>query len=772
MITAIGSKRVVQQLAAAMFVVIVMAAAAGVVSAQEAEAVEVADEPTVAEETESYDVPTIAVYVTGAASESTSKTLGRMILDALTEDGMYDAAKRSDELVKQFAAEQAKVSSGKITDTQIKNIGKQFGADFVCVADLTSDGKAINISARIVDVKSGKAANMGRTTTTLEKPDDLKNAVEKLFDGDQETDTQTQQTAKQQSDPKAAGWKYVPGEILVKSKWAQRVPYNNKMPVDPQTGSLDRTGCWITAMAQIINYHKYPDSAYGTTHAWISVHSNVKVPVEALPPAVAIDWDNMADTYSKTSTETQKNAVSDLMRTVIMYKQYSGVLSSFIKNFGYDYRARLVYRKDFSSDPEWENLIRNQIDNGLPMWYHADYMEDGVKTRLADHAYVVDGYDATGKFHVNWGWSGTHNGFYTIPVNDAYKSLKFSASDPFRYSANQFMIINLKPAGNDPINKLIKFAVKGGTYKLEANAVWDTTATYEIAVMNDFTLDLNGHTLTINKPSGNGIKIDSGKTFTIKDSRSGGILNITGGNNRAGINTTDGTLVIESGTVKAVGRGTGAGIGGGNNGSGGNVIIKGGTVTAVSDSGWGAGIGGGNKGSGGNITISGGKVTAASKSGAGIGGGNKGSGGNITIKGGTVTVTADNGAGIGGGSKGSGDNIVISGGTINAVANKNGAGIGGGHSGSGGNITISGGTVSASINPTVNYAGAGIGGGYTASGGNITINGGTVTATGGSKNGAGIGDGYKGTGGKLTVGGSARVTNNGTLTHNGTGAAK
>ncbi|MBK6523988.1 MAG: C10 family peptidase [Sphingobacteriaceae bacterium] len=30
------------------------------------------------------------------------------------------------------------------------------------------------------------------------------------------------------------------------------------------------------------------------------------------------------------------------------------------------------------------------------------------------HFYLIDGYDASNKFHTNFGWSGTHNGYYAI----------------------------------------------------------------------------------------------------------------------------------------------------------------------------------------------------------------------------------------------------------------------------------------------------------------------------------------------------------------------
>ena len=246
------------------------------------------------------------------------------------------------------------------------------------------------------------------------------------------------------------------------------------------------------------------------------------------------------------------------------------------------------------------------------------------------------------------------------------------------------------------------------------------------------------------------------------------------GNDRAGIEVSQGsTLTIDgAGSVTATGRNGGAGIGGRADGIVGsivgNIIIKGGTVTARGAS-TGAGIGGGRNSDGGNITITGGTVTATggSNGAAGIGGGQVGNGGNITISGGTVTATGRlNAAGIGGGSGRAGGTITINGGTITASSGESGAGIGGGLDGGGGTITINGGTVTATGGSDIGGlgGGAGIGGGRRAgAGGTVTISGGMVVAIGSGGTSAGIGRGNgTASGGTLTLpaGGNAMVFTN------------
>ena len=120
------------------------------------------------------------------------------------------------------------------------------------------------------------------------------------------------------------------------------------------------------------------------------------------------------------------------------------------------------------------------------------------------------------------------------------------------------------------------------------------------------------------------------------------------GESRAGVEiSADSVLTVEGDGSLFAKSGGQAGIGGGNGASNGTVIINSGTITAQSlyNS---AGIGGGSSGGGGNITINGGNITAlGGETAAGIGGGCASEGGNITINGGTVTATGgENGAGM------------------------------------------------------------------------------------------------------------------------------
>jgi len=154
-----------------------------------------------------------------------------------------------------------------------------------------------------------------------------------------------------------------------------------------------------------------------------------------------------------------------------------------------------------------------------------------------------------------------------------------------------------------------------GDVILSADFNDDAPLEIELLIERSLTLDLNGQTLTINVDSGNGIKIGSGFTLTIIDSVGGslgGALSIdnsattAAAGQGAGINVSDGTLIINSGVVEARGGAGAAGIGGGEGGAGGNIAINGGEILAIAgEVGNEAAIGRGDGGDDGVVTIDG-----------------------------------------------------------------------------------------------------------------------------------------------------------------------
>ncbi len=115
----------------------------------------------------------IAVYVTGSVGADEKKALGTKILVELINSGRYRAVERSDDFVRELDREQSKQQSGAVDDNQITTIGKQFGVQIICVADLTPVFGSNQISARLIDVESAEIVAIADVANPLESMDDL-----------------------------------------------------------------------------------------------------------------------------------------------------------------------------------------------------------------------------------------------------------------------------------------------------------------------------------------------------------------------------------------------------------------------------------------------------------------------------------------------------------------------------------------------------------------------------------------------------------------------
>lgn len=232
-----------------------------------------------------------------------------------------------------------------------------------------------------------------------------------------------------------AGQNSVVVSPLVSCTWNQRAPFYNQCPTSGTQHCL--TGCVATAMAQVMYYWKYPAQAPALDGYTSEVNGAT---VDALPGGT-FDWDNMLDVYPTNATAQQKDAVAMLMRYCgqACHMGYgtsaSGAYSDDelegMKTFGYNNDAVLLDRDDFTAD-EWAAMIEQQLAAGCPILY------GGVDAdKNAGHAFVVDGCGG-GMYHINWGWSGSGDGYFVL---DAFTTMNL------QYSSEQQMLYQVYPAG-------------------------------------------------------------------------------------------------------------------------------------------------------------------------------------------------------------------------------------------------------------------------------------------------------------------------------------
>ena len=203
-------------------------------------------------------------------------------------------------------------------------------------------------------------------------------------------------------------------EPLITTKWGQGYPYNLLCPVDPVHGGTCVTGCCATAMAQVINYHRYPNQVTGTFSYTTDNHS---IEIYDNLDWITFDWDNMLNEYTSEYTTVQSNAVAQLMRACGFaiesdYCSYettgytTKITEALVNKFGYK-GAQMLQRKYFTFN-EWEAIIKSELNKQRPVIYRGQNATGG------GHLFVCDGYNTDGLFHINWGWDGYEDGYFEL----------------------------------------------------------------------------------------------------------------------------------------------------------------------------------------------------------------------------------------------------------------------------------------------------------------------------------------------------------------------
>jgi hypothetical protein len=202
---------------------------------------------------------------------------------------------------------------------------------------------------------------------------------------------------------------------------------NGKCSCFPNGGEKCPAGCVAVAIAQIMKYWNYP----------------VYMPNKAKQ----YDWCNMPDSliyYGNSNYEKQRNAINHLLEDCankVDMKFCDGdcgsssninkAYNALVNDFGYSKDAD-HQRRFWWSDEVWKGRIKNNLDQGWPIYY-----------RSPGHAFVCDGYGSDDLFHFNWGWGGDYQ--------DDWFTIDNLTPGDHNYNSNQHAIFYLYPELNyDP----------------------------------------------------------------------------------------------------------------------------------------------------------------------------------------------------------------------------------------------------------------------------------------------------------------------------------
>jgi len=122
------------------------------------------------------ELPRIAVYVTGDIPDNVKNALGTRMLSAFINLGRYRGIERSNAFLAELEKEQIRQRSGAIDDSQISKLGRQFGVNFICVANVIPLFDAFQVSARIIDVETAEIVHIGESYSPLQTVEDFRKA--------------------------------------------------------------------------------------------------------------------------------------------------------------------------------------------------------------------------------------------------------------------------------------------------------------------------------------------------------------------------------------------------------------------------------------------------------------------------------------------------------------------------------------------------------------------------------------------------------------------
>lgn len=270
---------------------------------------------------------------------------------------------------------------------------------------------------------------------------------------------------------------------LLTTMWDQWGPYNGLCPVGCPTG------CYPTALAQVMKYWNWPKESRGKVREgdqWVDFSGHV------------YDWDNMLDYYNEYTFE-QANAVAQLMADIgkafgTTYSPegsptnfYYGAL---IENFGYNLDDQLAikdHHADKASDLQFE--LRADLDKKRPVLY--------CGSGYAIHALVCDGYTSKDYFHFNYGWGGVADGYYKNAMcgfsNNAYIFTGVRPYDPAVKVIGDLKYETVKETGTAMIIECLKNGETGDVLDIPATITDEEGNTYKVNSIRQLAFFRKGH---------------------------------------------------------------------------------------------------------------------------------------------------------------------------------------------------------------------------------------------------------------------------------------
>lgn len=243
--------------------------------------------------------------------------------------------------------------------------------------------------------------------------------------------------------------------------WGQAWPFNNYAPNISVNGKTYPTvaGCVATAISTVMRWHRWPYHPKGSlSYNWRGYSLSTTL------DGTTYDWEQMPARVSANGVDyetgykcTSDNAdhIGRLLRDVAYAVRMSydaafnggsgayteNILGPIVKNFGYKNQVRYLYRRNHTAQTWWGE-VTHELENYGPVIY-VGYGGGG------GHCFVLDGYarlseDYNYFVHVDWGWTGSQNGWYKIDVMEP-GALGIGGGTGGGFANHQAMVRYLEP---------------------------------------------------------------------------------------------------------------------------------------------------------------------------------------------------------------------------------------------------------------------------------------------------------------------------------------
>lgn len=261
---------------------------------------------------------------------------------------------------------------------------------------------------------------------------------------------------------------------LVKVHWDQPAPFNKYCPMGKAL-----VGCVAVAMSQAMSVHRYPDRPQGSMSYRHATYGTIAINYDEQK---AYNWNqimNGANNYDEVARLLAHAGIAVQMDygedgSGVPVSQLGRVVTALTTNFKYPKTVRQVRRDTY--DGNWEQLLKNELNAGRVVIYN------GLDTKQSSgHSWDIDGFNADGLFHCNWGWGGYGDGYFTL------NNLGYGTS---HFDATHIAVIGIG-VGDQPLRS-IELSSYDIEESLPAGAVVGQITVNEEPVANGLTVSVHG----------------------------------------------------------------------------------------------------------------------------------------------------------------------------------------------------------------------------------------------------------------------------------------